>query len=120
MSIFRSHGLVVEVDEEVRRAQVAVVLRDLVLEDQMVAKRVPGQLRDEAMILVQIAAPVREDQVRGDLALEALEVLLDLGAVVREEAVAERLGHDRAALATPSRNASALARASAARVAGCR
>ena len=35
-------------------AEVAVVLRDLVLEDEMVAPRVPRELADEAVVLVQV------------------------------------------------------------------
>ena len=54
-SILRRHDRLVEVDEHVRRAEVAVVLRDLVLEDQVVAEGVPGELRDEAVVLVEIA-----------------------------------------------------------------
>src|SRR5262245_35456801 len=53
----------VERNEEVRRAEVRVVLRDLVLEDEMVAEGVPGQLPDRAVVLVQIALVVREDQI---------------------------------------------------------
>ena len=43
----------VQAHEEVRRAEVAVVLGDLELEDQVVAKGVPGELGDEAMVLVE-------------------------------------------------------------------
>src|SRR5690349_17338374 len=64
--------------EDVRRAQVAIVLRDLVLEDPMIAKRVPGELGDRAMVLVQILPPVGEDQIGCDGALEGLELVLDL------------------------------------------
>ena len=38
------------------RAEITVVLRDLVLEDQVVAERVPGQLGDEPVILVEVRA----------------------------------------------------------------
>ena len=58
----------------------------------MVAERVPRQLADEAVILVQVVPRVREDQIRLDRALQLLEALLDLAADVREEAVAERRG----------------------------
>ena len=50
--------------EDVRAAEVAVVLRDLVLEDQVVAERVPGQLADEPVVLVEVVPRVREDEVR--------------------------------------------------------
>ena len=52
-----------EVDEDVGRAEVAVVLGDLVLEDQVVAEGVPGQLGDEPVVLVAVVVGVREDEV---------------------------------------------------------
>ena len=57
-----------ERDEDVRRPEVAVELRDLVFENQMVSERVPGQLAGEPMILMEIAAGVREDDVGSDRA----------------------------------------------------
>ena len=53
--------------------EVTVVLRDLVLEDQVVAQRVPGQLADEPVVLVEVVPRVGEDEVRIDVALERLE-----------------------------------------------
>ena len=52
-------------------AEVAVVLRDLVLEDQVVAPRVPRELADEPVILVEVVAGVREDQLRVDRAFSS-------------------------------------------------
>src|SRR5205085_1498291 len=78
---------VVGVHEEVRRAEVAVVLRHLVLEDQVVSERVPRQLAQEAVVLVQVVPVVGEDHVRLDLALELLEGAFDVAAVVGEERV---------------------------------
>ena len=100
-----------EVNEDVRRAEVAVVLRDLVLEDQVVAERVPRQLRSQAVVLMQIRAAVREDQVRRDLRLQLLEEVLDRP---RRRTGRSRRGSssdDDGLSAAPSRNASALARA---------
>src|SRR5262245_30608245 len=53
--------LLVQRDEDVRSTQVAIVLRDLVLEDEMVAKRVPRQLGRQPMILMEVVPRVRED-----------------------------------------------------------
>ena len=53
--------------EEVRPAEVAVDLRDLVLEDQVVAERVPRQLAGEAMVLMEVVPRVREDELRDRL-----------------------------------------------------
>src|SRR5262249_11591427 len=80
----------VETDVGVGLAEVALVLRDLVLEDQVVAPGVPGQLRDEAVVLVPVAERVGEDQVRVELALQALEAGLDAVPLPREVAVPER------------------------------
>src|ERR1051325_11315053 len=60
-------------EEDVARREVAVVLRDLELEDEMVPERVPGQLGGEAVILVRILAGVREDEIGRDFGLQALE-----------------------------------------------
>ena len=55
-----------DVDVEVRPAQVAVELGDLELEDQVVAERLPGQLADEPVVLVEVVAVVGQDEVRRD------------------------------------------------------
>src|SRR5690606_4969985 len=73
-----------------RRAEAAVVLRNLVLENQVVAERVPRELPDQSMVLVKIAGVVREDHVGIAARLELLERLLDARAFVREEPVAKR------------------------------
>src|SRR2546422_11228082 len=73
----------------VRRPQVAVVFRHFVLENEMVPERVPGELRDEAMILMAVPSIVGEDHIRRGLLLQRFEVLLDLGADIREESVAK-------------------------------
>ena len=80
---------IVEMDEDVGGTQVAVVLGNLVLEDEMVAKRVPGELRCESVILVPIVAVVREDQIGGDDRFQVLEELLDVSSAVRKETVSE-------------------------------
>ena len=84
----------VEGDEDVRRAEVAVVLRDLVLEDQVVTPRVPRELGHQAMVLVPVVAVVGEDQVGIHVGLELLEVVLDLGTHPGEVALPEALDAD--------------------------
>ena len=56
--------------EDTRLSHVAIVFRNLVLQNQMVAKGVPGQFRDKAMILMRIFAVMSEDQIRGDILLQ--------------------------------------------------
>src|SRR6266545_156742 len=82
-------GGLVQGDEQHGSAEVALVLGDLVLEDQVVAEGVPGQLRDQAVVLVRVVAARGQDQVRREAALELLEGLLDRGALPGEEAVPE-------------------------------
>src|SRR5271165_3543243 len=76
-------------NEEVGGTQVTVVLRDLVLQDQVVAKRIPGEVGDQAVVLVPVVAVVSEDEVGAELPLQGLELVLDLAAQEREEAIAE-------------------------------
>ena len=74
-------------DEDIRRRKVAVVLRDLVLDDQVIPPGVPRQLAYEAVVLVEVVTGVREDQVRFEPSLELFEDVLDLAADVREVSV---------------------------------
>ena len=79
--------------EEVRAPEVAVVLRDLVLEHEVVPPGVPGEVRDEPVVLVPVVPVVGEDEVGRALALERLERLLHRRAGVGQEPVPE-LVHD--------------------------
>ena len=81
-------------DEDVGLAEIAVVFRNLVFEDQLVSERIPGQLADKTVILVQIVPRMRQDELGVDACLEHLERLLDLPADVRKEAVAEAVDDD--------------------------
>src|SRR6185436_6984105 len=78
-----------ERDVDVRVPEVALVLRDLVLEHEVRAERVPGQLRDEPVVLVPVVQMMREDDVGRDLRLDLLERFLDQLALGRHEGVAE-------------------------------
>ena len=76
------------------RPRLAIELRDLVLEDEVVPERLPGQLAQESMVLVQIIARVGQDEVRMDAVLERLHAVLDGRALEREVAVAKRVDRD--------------------------
>src|SRR5882724_2750211 len=76
----------VEMHVEVWNAEIAVIFQNLVLEDQVIPVGVPGQVRDESMILMQIVTRVSEDDVRRALGLQLLEERLDAFADVRKEA----------------------------------
>ena len=80
--------------EEIRRAEIAIVLRNFELQNQMVAKRVPGQLRDEGVILMQVLAKMREDDVGRDLALEPFKGVFDVQADIRKAAVPKIVDRD--------------------------
>jgi hypothetical protein len=95
-----------------RRAHVAVVLRHLVLEDQVVNEGVPSQLALRRWSLVQFGALVHEDHVGRVVGVQLLEEVLDPLALVGEEAVRRTTT---SLLGTPSTSASALRRAFPAR-----
>ena len=53
----------VERDEAVGGAEVAVELRDLVLEDQVISEGIPRQVGHDPVILMPIVAIVRQHQI---------------------------------------------------------
>src|SRR6266851_5834553 len=65
--------LAVQPDKEIRRAQVTIVLGNLVFQDQVTSKRVPSQFTDHSVVLMQIVAVVRQDQVRREFLLQLFE-----------------------------------------------
>src|SRR5436190_529495 len=52
----------------IRSAEVAVVFWNFVLEHEMTPERVPGEIRQHAMILVSIVAKMRQDEIGFELA----------------------------------------------------
>src|SRR6267142_1397383 len=84
----------------IRRCEIAIPFRNLILQYQVIAKRVPGQLADEAVVLMSVVAPVSEHQVRPRRTLERLEALLDRRVLGRKVAVAKRVNNDLGALRT--------------------
>ena len=84
------HLCIRQVDIDRWAAQVAVELRDLVLQDQLVAERVGGQLGHNPMILVCVAAPRDEHQVGRRALAKLVEELLER-RIVGKVALAETL-----------------------------
>src|SRR5579871_493043 len=84
-----------EPDVRRRRREIALIFGHLVLEDQVTAEGVPGELGDQPVILVPVVAAVREDYIRHRQGLERLEVLLDGREVRRHEAVTVAAREDR-------------------------
>ena len=61
----------------------------------MIPERVPGELADQAVVLVEVVPGVREDELGVDARLEILEDILHLGGRVRQVSVPERVDLDR-------------------------
>ena len=55
----------------------------------MVAPGVPGQLRDETVVLVPIVVVVGQDEVRREARFEVLEGFLDQLALERKKSIAK-------------------------------
>src|SRR5439155_21409574 len=81
-------------DKAVRRSEIAIELGNLVLEDEMIPKSIPGQIRQQAVILVPVVSRVRQDQVGIHLTLELFERVLDVAAVAGKKAVSKTVHRD--------------------------
>src|SRR5262245_11114760 len=90
MRALAAADVLVELDEDVRYPEIAVVFRDFVLENHVVPEGVPGQIREHPMILMTVVAIVCEHEV-GAKRLERFEIRLDASALKREEAALELL-----------------------------
>jgi len=75
--------------EENRITDIAVVFGDFVLKGEMITEGILCKLGNQPMVLVSIAMPMRQDQCRIKIGFDSLEVVLDLGTLKREIAVAE-------------------------------
>ena len=60
----------------------------------MVPERVPSELGNKAMVLMCIAVPVRENNVRLHSALYLLEEILDVASCIGKKTVPEFLQND--------------------------
>src|SRR5437899_7635297 len=80
--------------EQVRLSQVTVILRNFILQNEMIAKCVPGQFRNQAMVLVGIFAVVGKDKVRGNR-LQLFEDRFDFRTDKRHESVLKFLQQGR-------------------------
>jgi hypothetical protein len=54
--------------EQAWLSQVTVIFRDLVLQDQVISKCIPGQFADQTMVLMRIFSAMSEDHVRRERA----------------------------------------------------
>src|SRR5579863_1459697 len=69
-------------------SHVPVVLRNFILEDQVVSKRVPGELCQQPVVLMCVPAVMGKDQVGGNR-LQPLEGFLHFGTFERHKAIGE-------------------------------
>ncbi len=75
----RGAGFFGQRHEDVGVAEISLVLGDVVLEDQMIAEGIPRKLTDRAVVLVQVVASTRQDQVGRELPPELVEAARDAG-----------------------------------------
>ena len=76
----------------------------------MVAPGVPGQLRDEPVVLMSVIVVVGQDEVRREVRLEILEGFLDQLALERQEAIAKPVDRDLACAGAGQKNLGRAAR----------
>src|SRR6266566_2734794 len=74
---------------EIGLPQVAIPLGDLVLQNQGIAERLPGDVRHEPVILVTVVAAMGENHVRRERSLDCFQHVLDLAEGGGEMPVAE-------------------------------
>ena len=78
-------------DEYGRPPQITVVLWNLVFQDEMIAEGIPGQFRQQTVVLVRIVRLVGEYQVRRNQLLQFFKNSLHFGAVIGHESVGKFL-----------------------------
>ena len=108
------HGCLADRHVDVGPAEVAVPLRDLVLQDQVVAERVPGQPAHLAVVLVRVVAVVGQDHSGWTRPLRLSNQAL-ISARSAGKKPSRNLCTSTRARSTPSRKSAAEARASASR-----
>src|SRR5260370_23871166 len=79
---------------KIRRAEIAIILRDFVFEYDMISPRIPGQLIDHMVILMKIVTRVRENQIREYFFLQFLELVFYFGDDGREIPIAKVADED--------------------------
>ena len=94
VSLLSANSLV-EVYEYIRGSEITVIFRNLVFENHVISERIPGELRNESMILMEIIPKVRKDEIGGKIALQLFKRLLDRWPGIGKEPVTEVLHLDR-------------------------
>ena len=86
--------LFVQGDKQVGNAKIAIVFRDFVFENEVIPKRIPGQIGKDPVILMAVVPIMGKDDVRLELSLELLEIFLDARAFEGEKAIAKMFDDD--------------------------
>lgn len=84
----------IEDDKPRGAAQISIILGDLILQDEVISECVPGQLREQPVILVKVMLVMREYDVRVTVFLELLEKVLHISVLLRKVAIPEIANDD--------------------------
>jgi len=82
--------------EHVWRTTVAIVLGNFVFENEVISERIPGELRDDSVILMSIPTIVGENEIWLIDALDPFEARFDGLALIGEESIPEQRDIDAA------------------------
>jgi hypothetical protein len=77
---------IVQENKEIGITEIPVKFWNLILQNQMISKCIPRQLRDQPMILMQVISIMRENDIRRKFLFEILEIFFYFGTLEREEA----------------------------------
>ena len=88
--------------------QVAIILGNLVLQNQMVAKSIPSQFREQPVILVRILAIMGEDEVRRNRLFQLFKYGLHFCSRKGQESVLKVLENRALQIGSPSEPLGAL------------
>lgn len=98
---------------KIGRAQIPVIFRDFIFQDQMIAECIPREIGDDAVILMTVIPKMRKNKVWIPR-FQSLKERLDICTRVREKPITEIFDNYLFSLA-PAKNDAALALASSIR-----
>src|SRR4029078_6753180 len=105
----QSAQLLVQRNKHVRNAEVPIIFRDFILQDQMTAECVPCEIREHTMILMTVISIMSKNEIRPEL-LQCFKEILNLSALKRKEAALEMLADNPRLLNAPEKGLRAGAR----------
>lgn len=63
-------------DEHVRAAKIPIIFQDLIFKNEVIPKRIPGEIGKHSVILVAIVPVMGEDEVGFEVCIDVLKPLL--------------------------------------------